>query len=1125
MRHAAVLFLILVAAPVSGQEAKPETPTAARWIEPMRWRSIGPASMGGRITALAIDESHPSTWWVATASGGVLKTTNNGVSFEHQFDREKTVSIGDIAVAPSDPKIVWVGTGEANPRNSVSWGDGVYKSVDGGKTWKNMGLRGSFQVGAIRIHPKNPDIVYAGALGRLWGDDPERGLFKTTDGGKTWNKILFVDDKTGVIEITMHPSDPETMLVAMWERQRDSYDTNDPAKRWGPGSGLFKTTDGGKRFRKVTKGLPAVDVGRIGIDYYLQNPNIVYLVLDSKIIGKEPENAPYLGITGADADAGARLTRIVKEGPAAKAGLKVGDIVLSINEETVHSLNDLIRLARKHAAGDTVMVEVSRDRKSVSRELTFANRPKPKKGEKPRRSMFAAGLGGQRANLHEQQGEKGHDYGGVYRSEDGGDTWKRINSVNPRPMYFSEIRVDPNDDRRLWLAGIRLWHSEDGGKSFKNDGARGVHPDHHALWIDPRDSDHMILGTDGGIYLTWDRGKKWDHLNQVAIGQFYHVAVGPRRDYRVYGGLQDNGSWGGPSRVRHASGPLNPDWMMVGGGDGFRCRVDEHDPDRIYFESQMGGIGRRHLRSGERAFMRPRPAKGEKPLRFNWSTPFLLSNHNSKIYYTAANRVFRSLDRGNGLRAISPDITKTKKGSATALAESPRDANLLYVGTDDGALWATRDGGHTWNDLWPDPPEAPKADPAAEKKVAPAVKETAPDPQPVQPAARTDRPDRGRRLRTYIERMDTNSDGRVTSDEIGERGKNIFARLDANQDGAVDRAELDLALERRKERQTADRPAAKRKEPPAPKGKPIAELMPGRRWVSWIEPSRFRAERAYVVFDAHRSNDDLPYLFATEDGGATWRSLRANLPDDAGTTRVLREDLFNENLLYLGTEFGAWVSIDRGESWTSLNTNLPTVAVHHFAIHPTAGEIVAATHGRSLWVLDVTALRQITKETLAKDAFLFKPNSAVLWRPEPRRGGGRTFVGENPPRGAEFFFALKKKPSSVTLKVTTLDGKLVRELKPKARAGMQRVAWDLRSPPPAGPRGRFRRGRRVAPGTYRLVLAADGETLTQDFAVENDPAEEDTGWIVHEEHAEDLEADRLLNSRKRKFPGSPTGDY
>jgi photosystem II stability/assembly factor-like uncharacterized protein len=849
------------------------------WLKTLTWRPIGPAAMGGRIVAISVYEADPSTYFVATASGGLLKTTNNGVTFEHQFDHERTVSLGDVCVAPSDRNIVWVGTGEANPRNSVSYGDG--------------------------------------------------------------------------------------------------YDAYDPIKKYGAGTLLMKTTDGGKTWKRITRGLPTVSLGRMGLDYYRKDPNVVYLVLDSEKIGTGPPPAEaggaYMGIQGEDADAGARLKDISDKSPAAKAGLKAGDIVLGVDNELIVNYKQLGEVIRKHKAGDKLKLKVSRNRESKEFEVMLEKR----QGPNPRRP-FGFAYGGQRENAQDKQGPDGWQTGGVYKSTDGGDSWARVNSLNPRPMYFSQIRVDPSDDKYIYVLGIALYRSSDGGKTLKPDGGKEVHADQHALWIDPRDGRHMIVGCDGGFYATYDRMDNWDFLNHLAIGQFYHVAVDTKKPYNVYGGMQDNGSWGGPSRALHSGGTTNDDWTMVGGGDGFVCRVDPTDPDLVYWESQDGHIFRRHLKTGEFAGIRPKEQKG-LAYRFNWNTPFILSSHNPRILYSAGNFVFRSVKQGDDLRVISPEISRTKRGTGTALAESPLNPNVLYAGTDDGNLWVTRDGGNTWN--------------------------------------------------------------------------NVVAKVG----------------------------------------------LPGPRWVATIEASRFAEGRAYVVFDAHRSDDDEPYVYVTEDFGATWKSLRANLP--TGSTRVLREDIKNPDLLFLGTEFAAWVSVDRGKSWNKLNNNLPTVAIHEFALPTGASELVAATHGRSMWVLDIAPLRQMNEKVLKARANLYEPSPAIRWRSEPARGpamgaGSRRFVGQNPPFGAQVYYSLSTPADKIGLKIVDHTGATIRELQPKKEAGLHRVSWDLIKAPgliaavAQRVRGGPRQGGQASPaptGLYRVVLTVDGQEYTQNLRLEPDP--------------------------------------
>lgn len=1004
------------------------------WTKALHWRSIGPANMGGRIVALAVNPKDSSNWWVATASGGLLKTINNGVTFEHQFDKEATVSIGDVAVSESHPNILWVGTGEANPRNSVSWGDGVYKSEDGGKTWTNMGLRNCFQVGRIAIHPTNPNIVYVGALGRLWGENEERGLYKTMDGGKSWKRILYVDQKTGIIDIQLKPGDPDTFLVASYERQRDGYDVNAPAKKVAPGSLLWKTTDGGDSFKKIRKGLPPSLLGRIGLCYYEKNPEVVYALVECEEIGKAPANAAYMGVELQNSRGGAVLSRVIPGGAAAKAGLKSGDKILEAEGKAIRGSRDLSTLIQRHLAGDTVPLKVLRGKKRIAVSLTFGARPRsPNRNPRQRqRKPFETSLGGQRANIQNAQGKDGWKYGGLYRSADGGESWTRINSINPRPMYFSQVRVDPSNEKYLYVLGVSTSFSKDGGKTFQS--SRGIHPDSHALWINPKDGRHMILGTDGGHYVTYDRMARWDHFNHSAIGQFYKVAVDSNKNYKVYGGLQDNGSWGGPNRSSGA-GPINSDWFRVYGGDGFVCQVDPKDPNLIYYESQNGGLGRIHLKTGKRASIKPRAPRGQRPYRFNWNTPFILSNFNSKVYYTAGNYVFRSVNKGDRLQKISPEISATRRGSATALAESSQDENVLYVGTDDGALWVTKNGGRNWTSLIKDP-RGPK--------------------------------------------------------KTKKKKKLYFIA-----DGSSETAKVN-------------------------QGSSLDDLLPGRRWVNNIECSQLEAGRAYVVFDGHRSNDDEIYIFVTDDYGQSWRSLRGNLPKSAGTARVIREDLVNPNVLYLGCEFSAWVSIDRGETWTKFNANLPTVAVHDFALHPSSGEIVAATHGRSLWICDVSGLRQLSAKTVKSGSHLYKIQDRIVWRFQPTRGAtNRRFVGENPKPGAAIYYSHSAPVKSAEIRVLAQNGALLYKTKAKKAEGFHRFQWAMRRGPTRAsierryarqlremaPKDREQainrmlrgRGVPVNPGTYVVELIVDGQSQKQTLKIERDPETESDAWMVDEE--------------------------
>jgi photosystem II stability/assembly factor-like uncharacterized protein len=571
-----------------------------RLLDGLAARNIGPANMGGRIVDVAVVESDPKTVYVAAASGGLWKTTDSGASWTPVFDGQSTLCLGAVAVAPSDPQVVWVGSGEGNPRNSVSWGDGVYKSVDGGHTWKNMGLKETRHIGRVVIHPRNPEIVYVAALGHIWGPNKERGLFKTDDGGKTWTCVKFLDEDTGFIDLAMDPSDPDTLYAAAYAVRRDAFSGGGPKSQWGPSAGLYKTADGGKTWERLTEGLPDRPFGRCGVSVYRKDPKVVYAVVQTDKTDGPMDN----------------------RGQAAKTN--AGDI----------------------------------------------------------------------------------DKGGVFRSDDKGKTWKKLNDLCPRPFYYGQIRVDPNDDKRIYVLGIAFHVSDDGGKTFASAGVRGVHGDHHALWIDPKDSNHLVLGNDGGLYLSKDKGKARDAIRGLCIAQFYGVAADMSKPFRVYGGLQDNGSWGGPVATDRPEGIILEDWKRIGGGDGFRCQVDPTNPDIVYSELQYGSPQRLDLKAGRPKRIRPAPPMGQPAYRFNWNTPMLLSPHNPAVLYYGGNHLFRSPDRGDKWEVISPDLTRGQPGpnaynghSLTAIAESPKWPGLLYAGADDGRLHVSLDDGRKWADL------------------------------------------------------------------------------------------------------------------------------------------------------------------------------------------------------------------------------------------------------------------------------------------------------------------------------------------------------------------------------------------------------------------------------------------
>ena len=594
------------------QETAQEEPgdPIARATTGLRFRAIGPTIMGGRVSDLAVVDSDPSTFYVGVASGGVWKTENAGITFTHVFKDEATASVGDVTVAPSNPNVVWVGTGEPNNRQSSPWGNGVYRSTDAGRTWTHLGLEDTHHIGRIRVHPRDPDVAYVAAVGHLWGPNPERGVYRTTDGGETWELVLFVDEDTGAIDLAMDMSDPKTLFAAMYQRRRRAWGFNGG----GPGSGIYRTTDGGDTWTELTNGLPAGDKGRIGLDIYRGDGNLVFALVEA-----------------------------------------------------------------------------------------YARGP-------------GQGFG--------QSGGKN----GVYRSTDRGESWEQISTTNNRPMYYSQIRVDPNDPERIYLGGAALYHSSDGGNNFTPDAASDVHLDHHALWIDPANSEHLILAGDGGVSVSWDRSENWYQLRNLPIAQFYEIGVDMRDPYHVCGGLQDNGSWCAPSDTWSNQGIRTRDWYNVGGGDGFFTVMHPTNTDLMFAESQGGNIARVNRAANERASIRPlaRPAEDgeERQLRWNWDTPILLSSHNDQVVYAGSNILFRSPDLGQSWAEISGDLTwnvdrdtltlmgvagseaqmsrndgQSNYGNLTALAESPLDPAVLYTGSDDGRVHVTRDGGANWSDV------------------------------------------------------------------------------------------------------------------------------------------------------------------------------------------------------------------------------------------------------------------------------------------------------------------------------------------------------------------------------------------------------------------------------------------
>jgi photosystem II stability/assembly factor-like uncharacterized protein len=864
---AAVLFAL--AAPLAAQQ--PVT-LDEDWLEAMSWRSIGPANMSGRITDVEGIPSPSKTFYVASAAGGIWKTTNNGVTFRPLFQDERVISLGDIAIAPSDPSQVWAGTGEEDSRNSISPGGGIYKSVDGGLTWSLMGLEATEHIGRIQVHPTNPDIVWVAALGALWRSNPERGLYKTTNGGESWELVNFVSDRAGFVDVKLHPRDPDILFATSWERERGPY----YLQSGGPGSALWKSTDGGEAWEKVEGGgLPETELGKMNVAFAPSSPGIMYLMVEA-----------------------------------------------------------------------------------------------------------AAPEGSEEDNLN-----------GLYRSDDGGNTWERVSTYNSRPFYYSEVAVDPMDPMRVYFSSFRF--SDDGGRTAR-PAAEGVHVDFHAIWIDPNDPDRIIVGNDGGIAISFDRGGNYVFPNVFPIGQFYDVSYDMNTPYRVCGGLQDNYTWCGPSR-KADGGITNHDWFRVSGGDGFVSQQDPRDPNIVYSESQGGNMGRSNLATGERVqFERPdwrdryrvfqdqiaelwpdstQPMPDEHrerieelrafasadsasmQLRYNWNTPFFLSPHDPDVVYAGANRVLKSDFRGDEMYVISPDLTRQDEekiriststtggitpdvtGAETfativSLNESRLRRGLLYAGTDDGNLWMSEDGGTSWEEL----------------------------------TSRT------------------------------------------------------------------------------------TPLVPDGTYVSRIEPSHHVAGRFYVTFDNHRRGDFTPYVLVSDDGGGSFRSIASTLPTGKPDfVHVIREDPVNPNLVFVGTDVGVYVSLDRGSSWQRFMTGLPTVPVHDLEIHPRDGDLIAGTHGRSIWIVGIEPLQQYRADLVASSVHLFEPSPAFHYGTPPTGGefmAQHYFLTPSPPYGAEIRYWLGEgAEEEVEISVEDATGREVWSSRGATRRGLHTVTWSLRDQP------------------------------------------------------------------------------
>lgn len=888
-----LLISLQVFAQDNNKDKKDKDPLAQA-ANGLKFRSIGPAFTSGRIADFAVNPQNHSEYYVGIAAGNIWKTVNNGTTFKPVFDKYGAYSIGCLKIDSNNPSVVWAGTGENNHQRSVSYGDGIYKTVDGGKSWKNMGLKESRQIGMIAIDPRDSNIIFVAAEGSVWGPGGDRGLYKTTDGGKNWKKVLNISENTGVNNVVIDPVNPDVMYATSEQRRRHV----NIRIGGGPESNLYKSTDGGENWRKITSGLPKVDKGGMGIDISPIDHNTVYL-----------------------------------------------------------------------------MVEAAMDK------------------------------------------------GGFFRSTDQGESWQKMSKYNTSGQYFGEIDCDPKDINTIYAPETYTKVSHDAGKTWQKMSTNKRHVDDHALWIDPNDTKHFMIGGDGGIYETFDSGKEFIHKTNLPVAQFYRINVDMDEPfYNIYGGTQDNNSFGGPSQTIYTNGISNADWKVTLGGDGYWQAVDPDDPNTVYSEYQYGNLYRYDKKSGERIAIKPLPNKDENTIKWNWNTPFILSPHNNHRLYIAGNKVYKSDDRGNSWECISGDISRNLPrdkwpvmgrywsvdavaknvstslyGMAVSLNESEIQEGLLYVGTDDGLIQMTQNNGKDWQTT------------------------------------------------THF------------------------------------------------------------------------KTVPEYTYVSDIQASKHDANVVFASFDNRKRDDFKPYLLKSTDKGKTWRSISNNLPEN-GTVHTIEQDPVNANLLFVGTEFGVFFSVNGGEKWTQLKAGLPTISVRDMVIHPRENDLILGTFGRGIYILDdYSPLRVINESFLNKESHLFPVKDALLYVPNVRGNseGSMPYHAKNRKYGANFYLYLKEVPKNTKtqrhenekklikskspipiptpktlfdeknelpayLLITISDeaGKVIRKLTQKPVNGIQTINWNLRYlwPQPNKPTKKFdpikndKGGILVVPGKYNIHI-------------------------------------------------------
>jgi len=1065
---AAVLMggLALAVSAQAPAPAKPAVPTPAPVpaanpvttddFNQFAWRFIGPFTFSGRITEFAVPRGQSQAYYVLTASGGLWKTEDGGIHFDPLFDKYGNMSMGYMAIAPSNQSILYLGTGEPMHARSSAHGNGMWKSTDAGKTWVRIGLEKSFFIPKVGVDFKNPDIVYVAAEGKLYDNemDCERGLYKSTDGGKTWANIFPMKDR-GVGDFVIDPRNSDIVIAQAYKTFRRAWTYLDRQA----GNDLYKTTDGGKTWKKLINGLPVgVEVGRTGLAVFEKNPAIVYARLDEEVNlglaerdGAANFRAPG-GFGGGGGGRGAALWaedftfakfKTFKINPElAKQAPKFTPFTAENEADLVKKLNEAIgdkdfltksgvdlakfdAAARKVYAKDKDLIAaIDEVEKLTKKEAPKADSSEAKgRAQIVNRHVLEMLYGNALANLQPTKRS-----GVIYRSDDQGETWKRMTAyaqtggsaqVNQTEGgYYGRIVIDQINDQTVYCTDTNATVSTDAGKTFKatgwDAGNMKTHVDHRGAWVDPLNSKHILSGNDGGVCETWDGGAHWSQKNTISAQQFYDVSADNEMPYNVMGGTQDNGCWLGPSQNRNQYGVFAADWLYLPTGDGFYAVRDWWNPEYVYYESQFGGSSRMNLKTGDTISLAKRTtpeeaAAGVPAQRYQWNAPIVLSPHNPGIVYIASQFVHRSLSRGErgSFVTISPDLTKANKerialskktnlqyATVYAFAESSKKPGLYWAGTDDGNLQMSPDGGATWVNI-------------------------------------------------------TNQ----FYDAAGKAKKDI-------------------------------------------KG----ALIPYDRWVKSVVPSAFDEKTCYVAYNGYRTHsEDKTWLFVTRDLGKTWEDISAGMNNPI--YRV-KEDPDNANVLYLATDYGVYVTVDQGKTWANFSSTAPNVIIRDIDIQKRERELVIGTYGRGIYIADIFPIKEFKPEILQKDATLFDMKNVTRWSRYERRGEtlGEMARANNPPNGASIYYYLKADAKTVKLTIKDLEGNLIQELNGAVKKGLQKNVWDLNrqaaAGAPAGGPGGFgggggrggRGGLSVDNGAYKVTLTVDGkEIATKKVTVNPDP--------------------------------------